>query len=61
MATLNSFLINELGQDITEYTLLIAFVAVACAGLFISFGGGISGIWGLSNTQLASANTTAAS
>jgi len=59
MAILNSFLNNEQGQDLIEYTLLIAFVAMASAGLFIGLGGSVSGIVGVSSTQLTSANTTA--
>ena len=59
MAILESFLNNEQGQDLIEYTLLIAFVAMASARLFIGFGGSVSGIWGVSNTQLTPANTTA--
>jgi Flp pilus assembly pilin Flp len=59
MTILNSFLNDEQGQDLIEYTLLIAFVALASAGLFIGFGGSVGGIWGVSNTELASANTSA--
>jgi Flp pilus assembly pilin Flp len=47
------------GQDLIEYTLLMAFVALASAALFIGAGGSISGIWGASNSQLAAANTSA--
>jgi Flp pilus assembly pilin Flp len=41
---LNGFLRNEEGQDLSEYTLLLAFVCLASAALFISAGGSISGI-----------------
>ncbi|MCU1326981.1 MAG: Flp family type IVb pilin, partial [Bryobacterales bacterium] len=50
---------DEQGQDLIEYTLLMAFVALAAAALFIGAGGSISGIWTASNTQLAAANTAA--
>ncbi len=50
---------DEQGQDLIEYTLLMAFVALASAALFIGAGGSISGIWTATNTQLASANTSA--
>jgi Flp pilus assembly pilin Flp len=53
------FLSDEQGQDLIEYTLLLAFVALASAALFIGAGNSVSGIWGITNTQLASANTAA--
>jgi Flp pilus assembly pilin Flp len=52
------FLRDEAGQDLIEYTLLMAFVALASAAIFISAGGSIAGIWGAANTQLAAANTS---
>ena len=56
---LNGLLKDEQGQDLIEYTLLMAFVALASAALFIGAGKSISGIWGATNTQLTTANTTA--
>jgi Flp pilus assembly pilin Flp len=53
------FLGNDEGQDLIEYTLLMAFVALASAALFIGAGGSIKGIWGATNTQLDAANTAA--
>ena len=50
---------DEQGQDLIEYTLLMAFVALASAALFLGAGGSIKGIWGAANTQLAAANTSA--
>jgi len=50
---------DEQGQDLIEYTLLMAFVALASAALFLGAGGSIKGIWSTSNTQLAAANTSA--
>ena len=47
------------GQDLIEYTLLMAFVALASAALFIGAGGSIQGIWQVTNTQLAAANSQA--
>ncbi|MGA7236076.1 MAG: Flp family type IVb pilin [Bryobacteraceae bacterium] len=55
---LKTFVKEERGQDLIEYTLLMAFVALASAALFIGAGGSISGIWSSTNTQLATANTT---
>jgi len=59
MRIIRNFLSDECGQDLIEYTLLIAFVAMASTTIFISAGGSISGIWSISNSQLASANTAA--
>lgn len=50
------FLVNERGQDLIEYTLLMAFVALA-SSIFISAGGSISGVWANANRQLSAANT----
>ena len=36
---------DEQGQDLIEYTLLLAFVALASAALFIGAGGSIKSIW----------------
>jgi Flp pilus assembly pilin Flp len=48
---------DESGQDLIEYTLLMAFVALASASIFISTGGSISNIWGTASTQLTNAAT----
>jgi len=52
---LKNFLQEEQGQDLIEYTLLLAFVALASAALFIGAGSSIKTIWTSANTQLASA------
>lgn len=56
---LRNFWNNEQGQDLIEYTLLMAFVALASAALFIGAGGSIQGIWSTNNSQLVAANTAA--
>jgi Flp pilus assembly pilin Flp len=58
MKYLMNFLKDERGQDLVEYTLLLAFVAIASAALFISAGGSINTIWTTANNTL---NTAAAS
>ena len=50
-----SLLRDEQGQDLIEYTLLLAFVALASAALFISSGGSVSTIWGAASGQLGNA------
>ena len=59
MNLLNRFFRDEQGQDLIEYTLLLAFVCLASAALFISAGGSIAGIWTATNSDLAVANTSA--
>ena len=50
---------DEQGQDLIEYTLLMAFVALASAALFLGAGGSINKIWKIGNNQLANAATAA--
>jgi Flp pilus assembly pilin Flp len=57
MTILRNFWNDEQGQDLIEYTLLMAFVALASAALFIGAGSSLKGIWTATNTQLATANT----
>jgi Flp pilus assembly pilin Flp len=59
MTTINRFFNDDQGQDLIEYTLLMAFVALASAALFIGAGSSIKGIWGATNTQLTAANASA--
>ena len=61
MTMLRNFWNDEQGQDLIEYTLLLAFVALASAALFISAGGSIQTIWGITNNQLSSAAVSASS
>lgn len=58
---IQNFVKDEQGQDLIEYTLLLAFVALASAAIFIGAGNSISGIWQNTNTRLANANSYAAS
>lgn len=58
--TLTALWKQEDGQDIVEYTLLIAFVTFMTAALFIfGAGGSLVGIWTSGSNQLAAANSTA--
>jgi Flp pilus assembly pilin Flp len=56
---LKGFLKDEQAQDLIEYTLLLSFVCLATAALFVSSGGSLSGIWISANSQLAAGNTSA--
>jgi len=57
---MRNFWKDESGQDLIEYTLLLAFVALASAAIFIGAGTNVSGIWNVANSRLVVANTTAA-
>jgi len=59
MSFIKSFLFEEQGQDLVEYTLLLAFVCLASAALFISAGGSIQTVWSQGSTTLASAASAA--
>jgi Flp pilus assembly pilin Flp len=59
MKFLKTFWQEEEGQDLIEYTLLMAFIALASASIFLSAGGSINSIWQGANTQLAGAATAA--
>ena len=56
---LHNFLKDDQGQDLIEYTLLLAFVALASAALFIGAGTSVKGIWTQTNTSLSQANSSA--
>jgi Flp pilus assembly pilin Flp len=56
---IQNFVNDEQGQDLIEYTLLLAFVALASAAIFIGAGNSIKGIWATTNTSLANANNAA--
>ena len=59
LSFMKTFWNDQQGQDLIEYTLLMAFVALASAALFLGAGGSIQGIWTTSNTNLSQANTIA--
>ncbi len=46
---------DEQGQDLIEYTLMLAFVALASAALFSTAGTSINTIWSGANAQLSTA------
>ena len=55
MKWMKNFWQNEQGQDLVEYTLLLAFVALASAGILISMGTSISTIWSTGSCQMSKA------
>jgi Flp pilus assembly pilin Flp len=56
---INNFIRDEQGQDLIEYTLLLAFVALASAALFVNAGTSVNGVWTTANSRLAAASTAA--
>jgi len=55
------FLREDDGQDLIEYTLLLAFVCLASAALFINAGNNMAAIWTIGNAYISNANVAAGS
>jgi Flp pilus assembly pilin Flp len=49
------FWADDGGQDLIEYTLMLAFVALASAALFVGAGHSINTIWSKAGAQLSTA------
>ncbi len=47
--------LDEQGQDLVEYSLLLAFIALTAIALLSSAGGSVKNIWTKINTSLTSA------
>jgi Flp pilus assembly pilin Flp len=60
-AYLNNFWQEEEGQDLIEYSLLITFIAIACAAIIGAGRPAVNNIWIGTNNQLTQANTVAGS
>jgi Flp pilus assembly pilin Flp len=56
-AYLHNFWQDEGGQDLIEYSLLITFIAIACAALIGAGRPAVNSIWIGTNNQLAQANS----
>jgi Flp pilus assembly pilin Flp len=50
------FISDETGQDLIEYSLLLAFVALAGAAAFIGMSSSVNSIWSAANSRLGAAN-----
>jgi len=59
MTILKNFVRDEQGQDLVEYTLLLAFVCLASAALFINAGASIKTVWSTGSTTLSQAASAA--
>jgi Flp pilus assembly pilin Flp len=57
--SLEQFFRDDQGQDLIEYTLLMAFVSLASAALFTSAGGSINTVFSVANTLFSKAASLA--
>jgi Flp pilus assembly pilin Flp len=51
---------SDRGQDVAEYCLITALVALISLAIFLHVSGGLQGMWTSINSSLAAGNTTAA-
>jgi Flp pilus assembly pilin Flp len=58
-ASIAKFWKSENGLDLIEYTLVMAFLALASVSIFIESGGSIRDLWTGSNNQLTNASQSA--
>jgi Flp pilus assembly pilin Flp len=56
---LQALLNGEEGQDMVEYSLLLAFIALAAVGLLSGIKTQLSGLWSTISSTLSSTNTAA--
>ena len=47
---------EERGQDLAEYCLLTALVAIVAVAIFIHFSGGVQALWNSANATLVAGN-----
>jgi len=59
MKLIYGFLMDETGQDLIEYTILMSFVALSSIALFNMAGRSLKGAWTTANNDLTKANTSA--
>lgn len=61
MTFVRNFVKEEEGQDLIEYSLLLAFIALASAALFSNAGTSVNTIWSKTSSQLGAAAGAAGS
>ncbi len=55
MTTLKNFLRDDSGQDLIEYALLLAFICLFSAAVFITVGQDVSRIWSTAKNKTSEA------
>jgi Flp pilus assembly pilin Flp len=55
----NCFRRSEHGQDLAEYCLMTAIIALIGLGMFYQLSGGVQGLWGTANSAIVVANSSA--
>jgi Flp pilus assembly pilin Flp len=58
LRVISGFFRREEGQDLAEYCLLTALVALVAGAILFQVSGGMKGIWSIGNHQLNSAGST---
>ena len=58
---MRAFWKDDDGQDLVEYSLLLAFICLVGAAFYMGISSSTSTIWGIVNSRLAAANQTAVS
>jgi Flp pilus assembly pilin Flp len=53
------FVRDEHGQDLVEYTLVLALICLASTAIFTSAGSSVNKVWNSANTTLSKAVTAA--
>jgi Flp pilus assembly pilin Flp len=53
---LGGFERDETGQDAIEYALLVAFIALAGAAMFLGMSSSANALWSVANSNLAAGN-----
>jgi Flp pilus assembly pilin Flp len=48
---------NDQGQDLAEYCLITAVIALIGLGLFIHISGGLQNLWGAANSTIAAGSS----
>jgi Flp pilus assembly pilin Flp len=57
---IRSLIRGELGQDLSEYCLITALLALVALGIFVHASGGVHAIWSTAGSRLAQGSSTGA-
>jgi Flp pilus assembly pilin Flp len=56
---LHNFWLEDNGQDLIEYAVILFFIAIACLAFVYNGSASVHGLWTMEKSNLVSANTTA--